>query len=172
MIKFARMAALAAATTLVAAPAVAAPVGVTGTAPTASARIVKPLVLTRVRDLNFGTLVVGTVGGTQTVNVADGAAVVTGCSNGVTCQQNGVQSARYNVTGTNNQTVNIAASNVTLRNANNDPLVFTPNWTTSTLTLTSSGAPGNNFDLGGSITVDSATPEGLYTGNLIVTVDY
>ena len=47
-----------------------------------------------------------------------------------------------------------------------------PNWATNTVTLTSSGAPGNNFDLGGSIDLTSATVEGLYTGNLIVTVDY
>lgn len=169
MIKFARMAALAA-TALVAMPAVAAPVGVSGQVPTASARIVKPLVLTRVRDLNFGTLVVGTVTGTQTVTVSD-AGVQSGCTNGVTCMGNGVQSARYNVTGTNNQTVNIVASNATLTSGANS-LTFTPNWTNNTVLLTSSGAPGNNFDLGGSITVDSATPEGLYSGNLIVTVDY
>ena len=170
MIKFARLAALAAAT-LVAAPALAAPVGVTGQVPTASVRIVKPLTLTRVRDLNFGTIVVGTVTGTQTVGVTD-AGVLTGCNtNGVTCQNNGVQSARYNVTGTNNQLVNIAASNVNLTSGSNT-LVFTPNWATNTVTLTSSGAPGNNFDLGGSIDLTSATVEGLYTGNLIVTVDY
>ena len=79
MIKFARLAALAAAATIVATPAVAAPVGVTGQVPTASVRIVKPLTLTRVRDLNFGTIVVGTVTGTQTVGVTD-AGVLTGCN--------------------------------------------------------------------------------------------
>ena len=170
MIKFARLAALAAAATIAATPAIAAPVGVTGQAPTASVRIVKPLTLTRVRDLNFGTLVVGTVAGTQTVNVSD-AGVQSGCANGVTCQGNGVQSARYNVTGTNNQTVNIVASSVNLTSGSNT-LVFTPNWTNNTVVLTSSGSPGNNFDLGGSIDLTTATPEGLYTGNLVVTVDY
>lgn len=171
MTKFVRLAALAAAATIAATPAVAAPVGVTGAAPTGSARIVKPLTLTRVRDLNFGTLIVGTVAGTQTVNISD-AGALSGCANGVTCMGGAsVQSARYNVTGSNNQLVNIAASNVTLLSGANT-LTFVPNWATSTVTLTSSGAPGNNFDLGGSITVDTATPEGLYSGDLVVTVDY
>jgi ABC-type amino acid transport substrate-binding protein len=171
MTKFVRLAALAAVATVAATPAVAAPVGVTGQAPKASVRIVKPLTLTRVRDLNFGTIIVGTVSGTQTVGVTD-AGALTGCNtNGVTCQAVGVQSARYNVTGSNNQVVNIAASNVNLSNGT-DTLVFTPNWSTNTVTLTSSGAPGNNFDLGGTIDLVTSTPEGLYSGDLLVTVDY
>jgi len=171
MKNFARLAAVAAAATLIAAPAAAAPVGVTGQVPTASVRIVKPLTLTRVRDLNFGTIVVGAVVGTQTVQVTD-AGALSGCNtNGVTCQNNGVQSARYNVTGTNNQLVNIAASTSNLTSGSNT-LVFTPNWATNTLTLTSSGSPGDFFNLGGTIDLTASTPEGLYTGNLVVTVDY
>jgi hypothetical protein len=38
--------------------------------------------------------------------------------------------------------------------------------------LTSSGAPGNNFDLGGSITLSSSTASGDYTGTFNVTADY
>jgi spore coat protein U-like protein len=40
------------------------------------------------------------------------------------------------------------------------------------VTLTSSGEPGNNFSLGGSITLDSTTATGTYTGTFQVTVDY
>jgi ABC-type amino acid transport substrate-binding protein len=168
MIKFARMAALAAAATLVAAPALAAPVSVTGAKPTASARILKPLTLTRVRDLDFGTIVVGTVAGTQTVSVSQGG-VLSGCINGLTCSGT-VQSARYNVTGTNNQTVTITAVASNLTSGANT-LVFTPDAPANVL-LTSSGAPGNNFDVGGSIDLVTTTPEGLYSGDIEVTVDY
>jgi len=41
-----------------------------------------------------------------------------------------------------------------------------------TVMLTNSGAPGNNFDLGGSITVASTTGDGVYSGTFNVTVDY
>jgi hypothetical protein len=40
------------------------------------------------------------------------------------------------------------------------------------VTLTSSGEPGNSFNLGGSLTLSSATPAGTYSGTLQVTVDY
>ncbi len=40
------------------------------------------------------------------------------------------------------------------------------------VTLTSSGAPGNIFNLGGSITLDSTTADGTYAGTFDVTVDY
>jgi hypothetical protein len=38
--------------------------------------------------------------------------------------------------------------------------------------MTSSGEPGINFDLGGSITLSSATADGTYSGTMNVTVDY
>jgi hypothetical protein len=38
--------------------------------------------------------------------------------------------------------------------------------------LTNSGKPGTTFSLGGSITVSSSTPPGVYTGTFDVTVDY
>ena len=37
---------------------------------------------------------------------------------------------------------------------------------------TSSGQPGNNFDLGGTIVLDSTTATGTYRGTFAVTVDY
>ena len=70
MTKFVRLAALAAAATLVATPAVAAPVAASPKAK-ATAKIVKPLTLVAQRDLDFGTIVVGlAVGGTRTITVS------------------------------------------------------------------------------------------------------
>ena len=39
-------------------------------------------------------------------------------------------------------------------------------------TLTNSGAPGTNFNVGGQITILPTTAEGVYSGNMDVTVDY
>lgn len=54
---------------LSAAPAHAAPVSVTGTKPTANVRILKPLQLTSLRNLDFGTVVMGTLTANETVSV-------------------------------------------------------------------------------------------------------
>ena len=50
-------------------------------------------------------------------------------------------------------------------------LAFSPN-APATVTLTNSGAPGTNFNVGGSISIAPATVDGLYVGNIEVTVDY
>jgi hypothetical protein len=161
-----------AALALTATPAFAAPVSPNQNA-TATARIVKPLTLTWVQDLNLGTILLSGAGAWSGAVVGVSQAGVLSCANtNVTCS-GAVQQARYNVRGTNNQVVTITAPNVTLTNAN-DPLqtllmtVSNP----GTVTLTNSGAPGNDFNLGGSITVASTTGDGVYSGTFNVTVDY
>jgi hypothetical protein len=161
-----------AALALAATPALAAPVGPNQNA-TATARIVKPLTLTWVQDLNLGTILLSGAGAWGGAVVGVSQAGVLSCVNvNVTCS-GAVQQAKYNVRGTNNQVVTITAPDVTLTNANN-PLqtlllsVSNP----GTVTLTSSGAPGNDFNLGGSITVASTTGDGVYSGTFNVTVDY
>jgi hypothetical protein len=171
MTKFVRLAALAAAATLVATPALAAPVAASPKAK-AAARIVRPLTLTALRDLDFGTIVVGAIPGTQTVSVSQAGALTCGAS-GLTCSGT-VQSAQYNVTGTNNMVVNVSAVASNLVNTTSgggELLVFTPN-APATVTLTNSGAPGNNFNVGGSIQIATTTVDGLYSGDIDVTVDY
>jgi len=169
-LRMAAVAATAAAVAVTAAPAVAAPVGVTsGPKPTANARIIKPLTLTRVRDLDFGTIVMDSVPvGGSVVSVSTASART--CGAGVTCSGTPL-SAQYNVRGTNNQAGQVAASNVTLTGSNGGTLPFTP-VVPGNVTLTSSGAPGNNFDVGGSITVLPTTVDGVYSGDMEVTVDY
>ena len=173
MTNFARLAALAVAATLVATPAVAAPAAATPKAK-ATAKIVKPLSLTATRDLDFGTILVGTVAGTETVSISqDGTTRTCGAGGGLTCSGT-FASATYNVTGTKQFTVNIAAAASDLTNTtsgNSEKLAFTPN-APATLLLTNSGAPGSNFSVGGSIGITSATVDGLYSGDIEVTVDY
>lgn len=166
------LAASVAALTLTATQAAAAPVGAS-TPATARARIVKPLILTATRNLDFGTITLGTVAaGGETVAISQ-AGVVSCGSGGLVCS-GAPQSAGYGVQGTNNQVVRIFAVASDLTNAN-DPtgpkLSFTPN-APATLTLDNSGVPGTAFSVGGSIIITPTTADGVYSGNMNVTVDY
>jgi hypothetical protein len=150
-----------------AAPAAAAP-------PVAviKAKVDKPLGLSWVQDLNFGTLTLapGTWAG-ATIRISRSGAFTCASPN-VTCTGL-TQAAQYNVTGSNNQVVRVSAPNVTLVNQA-DPaarltlVIDSP----GTVTLSSSGKKGTNFSLGGAIDLSSSTPGGVYTGTFNVTVDY
>jgi hypothetical protein len=170
--KLLRTVAAVAALALTATPALAAPTAPNQNA-TATARIVKPLTLTFVQSLDLGTILLSGAGAWAGAVVSVSQAGALTCANvNVTCS-GAVQAARYNVRGTNNQLVTITAPNVTLTNANNplDTLLMTVSNPGSVM-LTSSGSPGNDFNLGGSITVASTTGDGVYSGTFNVTVDY
>lgn len=139
---------------------------------TATAKIVKPLTLTWVQDLDLGTIVLG-AGTWSTTAIGITSAGVFSCGNSNVSCSGATKQAQYKVTGTNNQRVFIAAPNVTLTNQADS---------TKTLQLTvdnpgfvdlgNSGNAGVTFGLGGSIGVDSATADGTYTGQFNVTVNY
>lgn len=171
MTKFARLAALAAAVTFVATPAFAAPVAASPKAK-ASARIVKPLTLTAQQDLNFGTIVVGALAAPQAVSVSQ-AGALSGCTGALTCSGT-VAAARYLVTGTNQMTVTVASTGSNLTNTTSggsELLAFTPN-APATVALGNSGVAGVQFNVGGSISIAPTTVDGLYVGDIEVTVDY
>lgn len=165
-----RVAALVAGMALAASPALAAPVGA-GTPATARAKLVKPLVLTATRSLDFGTITLGTVAAAgENVTMTQAGAVTCG-SGGLVCSGTPV-SAAYNVKGTNNQVVQVFAVASPLTNANDgSTLSFTPN-APATVTLPNSGTAGTNFNVGGSIKIMPTTTDGVYSGNINVTVDY
>jgi hypothetical protein len=165
MTKFVRLAALAAAATIAATPAFAVPV--TGQAPSATARISKPLTLTRVDDMDFGTILV-TGSDTITLNAATGI-VACGAVANMTCS-GATKAAEYKVTGTNNQDVSVTMPDVSLSNGT-DTLTLVLSGP-STVNLTSSGANGTTFKLGGSIDINEDVSEGTYVGDLAVTVNY
>lgn len=171
MTKFLRMASLAtvAAVALTATPALA--VGPNQNA-TATARIVKPLTLTWVRDLDLGTIVLSGVAPWTgaTISLPMGATAVTCTNTNVTCS-GAVQTAQYKVTGTNNQTVQVSAPNFNLTGPGGATLAFTVDGP-GTVSLGNSGATGVTFDVGGSVTVDSTTADGTYAGTFNVTVNY
>ena len=139
---------------------------------TATAKIVKPLTLIWVQDLDLGTIVLG-AGTWSATTVGITSAGIFSCGNSNVSCSGATKPAQYKVTGTNNQRVLITAPNVTLTNQNDS---------TKTLQLTvdnpgfvdlgNSGNAGVTFGLGGSIAVSSATVDGTYTGQFNVTVNY
>jgi uncharacterized protein DUF4402 len=134
--------------------------------------VVKPLTLTALQDLDLGTLTLK--GGTwSNVVVGVSRTGVLSCGSANVVCSGATQVARFKVTGTNKQVVLITAPAVTLTNQgdSNQTLTMTvdapPN-----VTLTSSGEPGVNFDVGGSVALSSTTADGTYTGTMNITVEY
>jgi hypothetical protein len=172
MTKVLRTASLAAvaAVAVIATPALA--VGPNQNA-TATARIVKPLTLTWVRDLDLGTIVLSGAGAWSGANVGITRGGAFSCANANTTCSGATQTAQYRITGTNNQVVTINAPNVTLTNQNDgvSTLLMTVD-SPGTVNLGNSGAAGLTFDLGGQISVASTTADGTYTGTFNVTVNY
>ena len=171
MTKFVKFAAVAA-TLLATTPALAAPVGVTGAPPSATARIIRPLSLTSTGSLNFGTIVLNTVTANRTVALSSANVLDCGAAT-LELQCSGATSVpTYNVRGTNGQVVTVIKTATPLTNANDGTtLTMTPSGA-ATVTLTNSGAPGLNFNIGGSIVIGTATTDGVYSGTVNVQVDY
>jgi hypothetical protein len=165
-----------AALALTATPALAAGPAAGSRNATASARIVKPLALYHVQDLNLGTVLQNGTGWTGAV-VSISAGGTFSCTNAnVVCDgATTARVAKYRVNGTNNQRVFITAPNFTLANANGGPaLPFTVDKGVGYVDLANSGNSlnGVEFSLGGSITINADTPDGSYSGTFDVTVDY
>ncbi len=132
-----------------------------------SVKVVKPVSMTKLQDLDFGTLTFDTFTGNRTIAVSRLGALT--CAADIVCS--GVtQAAGFNVRGTNNLTVLITVSGGALSNGI-DSIPFTPD-APPTLTLTSSGAPGTDFYVGGSIDVDPTLVGGTYSGTMTVTAEY
>jgi hypothetical protein len=132
----------------------------------------KPLVLTKLQDLDIGTVTLGPgVWSGATVSLSQAGAL--GCANAnVTCT-GATKVAQYNVQGSNQQTVHISAPSVTMVNQSDSTQTLTlVTDAPATLLLTNSGFPGVNFSVGGSVTLNSTTQAGTYVGTFNVTVDY
>jgi Mat/Ecp fimbriae major subunit len=139
---------------------------------TATARIFKPLTISRVQDLDFGTIVLTGTGFTNEVlSISQTGTLTCGSNPGVLLTCTGAnQPAKYKLIGTNNATVTISSPGFNLTGPST--LAFTPN-APATVNLGSTGSTtGVTFAIGGSITLASTTPEGVYTGTFIVTADY
>jgi len=166
-----RTTAAVAALALAATPAVAAPVQPDKQA-TANARIVKPLTLTWVQDLDLGTITLVDGGVSSLIDLKRNGSFT--CGNGVAVTCSGTPKvATYKVTGVNNTTVTVNTGNVSLVNAADatKTILMTVD-TPGTFSLGNSGQAGTDFSLGGSVSVDGNTAEGTYQGTFAVTVNY
>lgn len=134
---------------------------------TMSANVVKPVQLTKVQDMDYGTLLVSNYTGTRNVVMTRAGAV--SCPVEITCS-GATKQARFNVQGTNKMVVGISVTSGGLVNGSST-IPFTPD-VISSLTMTNSGAPGTDVDIGGTLTVDGSIPGGVYTGTLTITADY
>lgn len=135
----------------------------------ASANVVKALTFSAKQDLDFGTVVMSSAPGTFTVSMSL-TGVVT-CPTGYTCSGTPTP-AIMNVTGSNGGVIRITTVPSDLVNAADGTKIrFTPD-APATITLTNSGQPGKDFNVGGSIAIPSTATGGLYAGIVEVTVDY
>lgn len=134
-----------------------------------SASVVKPLEFSVKRHLNFGEVILTNPVGTSTVSIS--MAGVLSCPTGLTCTGAAVP-AILNVAGANRQTVRITTTASDLVNsANGSRLRFTP-VAPASVTLTNSGHPGSDFNVGGSISIPATATDGVYVGTVEVTVQY
>jgi hypothetical protein len=152
--------------------AAGAPCGAATLTTVVTANTVKPLIITKVQDLNLGTVTLGP-GAWSNVNIAvSQAGVLTCTSPNVTCS-GAVQAAEYDVQGTGQQTVQISAPNVTLTNQSDPSQTLTLRTDApASIILKNSGLPGTDFWIGGSVTLSSSTSAGTYVGTFNVTVNY
>src|SRR5438105_5491174 len=137
-----------------------------------TANNVKPLLLTKLQDLDLGTATLGPGTWSNATLSLSRAGVLSCGSANITCTGATIV-AQYNVQGSNNQTVRISAPNVTLVNQSDSTQTLTlVTDAPASVVLTSSGIPGVDFSIGGSVTLNSTTAAGTYVGTFNVTVDY
>lgn len=135
----------------------------------ASAKVAKPVTLSVKQNLDFGTVLLSAAPGSYTVSI--GMTGTLTCPSGLTCTGT-PRPAIFNTSGTNGQVIRIFAAQSDLVNSSDGSKIrFTP-IAPASVTLTNSGAPGKDFNVGGSILIPSTATGGLYSGTIEVTVDY
>jgi hypothetical protein len=171
------LAATVAALAVTATPASAASLVSASPQAVAKVKVLRALTLTRKADLDFGTIVLsgtGTWSGEVVTVNSSGALTACGTTN-LTCSApaTGYSAAKYNVTGSNNSVVALTVpATVSMSNGAGGTISVNLAGAPTSLTLTSSGSPGDDFSFGGSITLASSTADGSYTGTIAVTADY
>lgn len=135
------------------------------------AKVIKPLALQSLQNMDLGTLLLGPGNWSGAIVSLSQDGTLT-CPANVTCS-GAAAVAQYRVSGSNNETVVIDTPDVTLVNQSDltKTLALVVEGPT-TIVLTNSSPRGTIFSLGGSITVDSTTADGNYSGTFDVTVDY
>lgn len=139
---------------------------------TATAKIYRPLTISSVQNLDFGTIVLsGSSFTNEVVSISQTGTLTCGSNPGVLLTCSGTpQPATYKLVGTNNAIVTVSSPGFNLTGPGT--LAFTPN-APATVNLGSTGSTtGATFAIGGSISLSNTTPDGVYTGTFAVTADY
>jgi len=138
----------------------------------ATAKIYKPLTISKTQDLNFGTIVLaGASFSNETVTVSTTGSVTCGSGSGNLSCGGTPTAATFHLVGSNNANVTVNSPAFSLGGPGT--LSVTPSSTTQTVNLGTSGQnTGINVSLGASITLSSSTADGVYTGTWTVTADY
>lgn len=144
---------------------------------TGSITIIRPLTIAKSADLKFGTVVRPSSGSGSVVVSAAGSRTVDG---GVVALASGdtPQAAQFEITGEGGQSISVTipatftmvngADSLTVTTSNN--LVGSAGAQTLSNALGSAGSLG--FNVGGSVSVDSATNTGTYSGTFTVSAAY
>ena len=138
----------------------------------ATAKIYKPLTISKTSDLNFGTIVLaGAAFANETVTVTTAGTVTCGSGGGnVTCGGTPT-AAQFHLVGSTTAAVTVNAPSFNLTGPST--LSVTPSSLTQSVNLGATGnTAGIDVPLGGSIVLASTTPDGVYTGTWTVTADY
>ncbi|QIK78121.1 DUF4402 domain-containing protein [Sphingomonas piscis] len=147
----------------------AVPAAAATTTAAVAASVNKPLVISRVADLSFGTILLSAATN-FTASVSIGQNGVFTCPATLTCT-GATSPATYNVQGSKQSPVQInVPPSMTLTGPYGTITMTTS--APSSLVLANSGFPGTDFNIGGTLTLTNATPDGLYTGTFAVTADY
>ena len=153
-------------------PAEAAPVGPSNGNAEGRALILIPLTLTKIDDLDFGTVVTSGVSGMVAINATTGARTIAGGITGLASDPG--NRARFGGGGSPNQNVIISLTAPT-------ELTSLAGDTLPVLALTLDGPAVRQIDpvtrtfffgVGGVIMVNANQPEGVYSSTFDVTVDY
>ncbi len=165
-----------AATTAFASPAFAQVVTATATAE-ARGLVLQPLTLTKVDDLDFGTILASTVAGSVSIDADTGNRSVSG---GVTpVASNAGQRALFAGAGTSGQQVDLTltppTANVLVSTTNSaDVIVITSmvldNGNVTTRLIDATGA--FQVGVGGDFAIAASQPNGLYKADFDLTADY
>lgn len=146
---------------------------------TVNATVVRPNTIVKTQDLDFGTLVSGTTGGTATVNPVTNARTTSG---GTTPVGTGFQRAEFQGTGGILLITVTGSNSVTLTRAGGGGAL------TATLTRAATTSGGGisllgpsstllpsgvqTYYVGGTLTVPGNQPDGDYSGTFTLTVNY
>ena len=145
----------------------AGPASAAQTSAVTSVNVVKPVSLSKLQDMTFGTLTFSGFTGTRTIVMSRTGTLT--CAADIVCS--GVpKQARFNIQGTNKMTAGITVAPSSLSNGI-DSIPFTPD-APSSIYMPNSGAPGIDFDIGGSLSISSTLVGGTYSGTVTVTAEY